>query len=208
MATLSCRPLRTSCWIVGTASPSSVRCSSVRCCAVCFFSAVCLFSVLSLRLLSFAPAPLRGRPPCGGEPGQRPASLAQTVVCCPTPALGRVTALAAHLGRWNGPDDGEEGRTRPALRSAACPAARSRFAGARARNHGHKEPEYLTLTAVVKTGWRPASATIHHSRCSPGLAARFRRIVPVAAMARQASKATWIPTTTGPGRLRLPLTRA
>jgi len=32
---------------------------------------------------------------------------------------------------------------RPALRSAASPAAGSRFTDARARNHGHREPEYL-----------------------------------------------------------------
>src|SRR5215813_5048041 len=111
LATLSCRPLRTSCWIVGTASPSSVRCCI--CCAV---------SVLLGLFRSAA-----GRP---GEAGQRPTSLAQTVVCLPDPRARACRRFHDAPGpRKNGPDDGEEGRTRPARRSAAAAACQGIFPG-------------------------------------------------------------------------------
>jgi len=65
LATLSCRPLRTSCWIVGTASPSSVSC-----CAVCSFSA-CSAPRLAARLWRARAATCVAYTDCGLSPDPR-----------------------------------------------------------------------------------------------------------------------------------------
>jgi len=104
--------------------------------------------VLSFRLLSFRIAVVRACSASRPTTRLRRARAATCVACTdcgllPDPRARACRRSRSTPGPQNGPDDGEEGRTRPALRSAACPAAGSRFADAHARNHGHREPEYL-----------------------------------------------------------------